>query len=449
MGCSGCSTASKSGTPKGCRSNGHCQSGGCNKLNTFDWLNALNIEDPVDSFDVVEVSFKNGNRKSFYKNNIGYTNAQTGDLVVVEADTGYDVGRISLSGELVRLQMKKKRFSPKKEIKKVSRLASSKDIQKLEEARRMEQKTLIRSRELVRMLELDMKIGEVEFQGDKRKATFYYIADGRVDFRELIRHYAQEFRIKVEMRQIGARQESGLIGGVGSCGRELCCSTWLTNFKSVTTTAARYQNLAINQSKLSGQCGRLKCCLNFELDTYMDALQDFPKRADKLRAESGTASLLKKDIFKRIMYYVLPQEAGRNKILALPVERVKEIQELNKKGEKPPTFEVKRGYGAQSYGPNDEVEIDFDFEDVNNVLELPPEKKKKYRRNKKRNPRKTGSGNNTRNSAGKGKPKKKEDKQGGNQGSNKSKNSSSNKPRRKHPPRNKKNNPRNPNSKSD
>jgi cell fate regulator YaaT (PSP1 superfamily) len=380
MGCIGCSTSVNGGSPKGCRNNGHCSTGGCNKLNTFDWLNVLDIEDAQDPVNLVEVSFKNGNRKSFYTNNPQYTRAQTGDMVVVEADTGYDVGRVSLSGELVKLQMQKKRFPEDPELKRVSRIAGTRDLQKLEEARKIEKKTLIRARELVRMLGLDMKIGDVEYQGDKRKATFYYIADGRVDFRELIRYYAQEFKIKVEMRQIGARQESGLIGGMGSCGRELCCSTWLTNFKSVTTTAARYQNLAINQTKLSGQCGRLKCCLNFELDTYMDALQDFPENADKLEADSGIAYLIKKDIFKKLMYYSLMQEGGRRKILPLTVERVKEIWDLNKKGDRPNSFEAKK-YAYNVGGDFDEGDIDF--EDINNVIDLPPEPKRKPSRKRK------------------------------------------------------------------
>ena len=232
-------------------------------------------------YDIVEVSFKNGSRKSFYQNP-PYVRAIIGDTVVVESASGYDVGRISLTGELVRLQMKKKKVSETTIFPKLIRLANNRDLEKLEDARALERDTMIRARAIARSLNLDMKLGDVEYQGDRRKATFYYTADGRVDFRELIRHYAKEFRVKIEMRQIGARQESSRIGGLGSCGRELCCSTWLTNFKSVTTGAARYQNLAINQSKLSGQCGRLKCCLNYELDTYMDALQDFPVKHERL-----------------------------------------------------------------------------------------------------------------------------------------------------------------------
>ncbi|NRA50282.1 MAG: hypothetical protein HRU12_14210, partial [Phaeodactylibacter sp.] len=245
-----------------------------------------------------------------------------------------------------------------------------------------------------------MKIGDVEYQGDKRKATFYYTADGRVDFRELIRHYAKEFRVKIEMRQIGARQESARIGGLGSCGRELCCSTWLTDFKSVTTAAARYQNLAINQSKLSGMCGRLKCCLNYELDTYLDALEQFPKNADKLQTKAGTAILIKTDIFKGLMYYAYQKESGRGKLYTLEASRVKEIKVMNKKGEKPTDL-----VSLQVIFEDDSEDIDMGFEDVTGVIELPEEKRSKKRRKKKRKPSRGGSseqqGKNNNNSGGK------------------------------------------------
>ena len=316
MGCASCGT-SVDGKPKGCNSNGGCSSGGCNKLNTFDWLAKLDVAD-YDEFDVVEVSFKNGSRKSFY-HNPPHARAIIGDTVVVESASGYDVGRISLTGELVRLQMKKKKVSNDAIFPKILRRANERDFEKLQEARSLEQRTMVRARAIARSLGLEMKMGDVEYQGDKRKATFYYTADGRVDFRELIRHYAKEFKVKIEMRQIGARQESSRIGGMGSCGRELCCSTWLTNFKSVTTGAARYQNLAINQSKLSGQCGRLKCCLNFELDSYLDALQDFPEHHERLHTEAGTAVLIKTDIFKRQMVYTYEAPAKRGSFFTIPV----------------------------------------------------------------------------------------------------------------------------------
>ncbi|HKK87370.1 MAG TPA: regulatory iron-sulfur-containing complex subunit RicT [Saprospiraceae bacterium] len=374
MGCSSCAS-SKNGKPAGCKSNGSCQNGGCNKLNTFDWLSQYNIHEP-DEFRVVEISFKNGVRKDFYYNP-PYLDASTGDLVTVEADGGFNVGVISLSGELTRLQMKKKRVKEDKRLPKILRIATEQDIKSLEEARALERNTMIRSRAISRSLKLEMKIGEVEYQADKRKATFYYIADGRVDFRELIRHYAREFRIKVDMRQIGSRQESGLIGGLGSCGRELCCSTWLTNFKSVSTSAARYQNLAINQSKLSGQCGRLKCCLNYELDTYLDALSKFPRRANTLEAQNGQAKLVKKDIFKGLMYYSFNQDGFRSRLYALEIDTVKDIISMNKRGEKPEDFQ-----SLDIYYQSEMESQDLDFADINEVIELPAEKRKKTKKKK-------------------------------------------------------------------
>lgn len=355
-------------------------------MNTYDWLAKEEYYDP-SAYDIVEVSFKNGTRKEFYKNQL-HTYAVTGDQVAVESSNGYDVGRISLSGELVRAQMKKKRVKEDSVKHKVLRVANERDLEKLAEARSAEKGTMVKARAIARSLDIQMKIGEVEYQGDKRKATFYYTADGRVDFRELIRHFAREFRIKIEMRQIGARQESALIGGLGSCGRELCCSTWLTDFKSVSTTAARYQNLAINQAKLSGQCGRLKCCLNFELDTYMEALEDFPKHADKIYTEAGRAMLIKTNIFKRLMYYAYEKAELRGRLFALDVEDVKDILVMNKNGEKPEDL--------QSFQPSTpEAEPFMDYEDVTGVVELPIEKRKKKRR-KNRNRNRNRGGNNER-----------------------------------------------------
>ncbi len=379
MGCSSCSS-NKSGVPNGCQSKGSCLTGGCNKRNTFDWLSKLDLTD-YDDFEYVEVSFRNGSRKAFFKNK-KETRTITGDIVMVEAESGYDIGSISLSGELVRLQMKKKRVNEDNVLKSVIRMANDRDLEKLTEARANEHKTMVRARKIARDLSLDMKIGDVEFQADKRKATFFYTAEGRVDFRELIRHFAKEFKVKIEMRQIGARQESARIGGVGSCGRELCCSTWLADFKTVSTTAARYQNLAINQAKLSGQCGRLKCCLNFELDTYMEALEEFPEKADTLFTEKGKAKLVKTDIFKGLMFYVYTSEGGRSKFYPLKLKRVKEILRLNAKNEKPAGLEDYKALEAQ--------EIEIDFESVNEVIELPMEKRKKKKRrpNKNRNKKK-------------------------------------------------------------
>ena len=391
MACVGCSTGTdKDGKPKGCNSNGGCSTGGCNKLNTYDWLTKLDLPD-TNYFGLVEVSFKNGSRKSFFQNT-PYTQAITGDMVVVESGAGLDIGKISLSGDLVRLQMKKKRVTEDAVLHKIVRIANQRDLERLHEARSKEPEVRTRARVIARTLKLDMKIGDVEFQGDKRKITIYYTADGRIDFRELIRQFAKEFRVKIEMRQIGARQESARIGGIGSCGRELCCSTWLTDFRSVSTAAARYQNLAINQTKLSGQCGRLKCCLNYELDTYMDALEAFPKRVDTLMTEAGKAVLVKTDIFKRVMYFAYLTESGaRGKFYPVDLDRVKEIVAMNKAGEKPAellTDEAKYGLLGDA---NDGVSSDFgDDEGLTGVIELPPEERK--RRGKSRNKKRKSQG---------------------------------------------------------
>jgi|688.fasta_scaffold01550_31 cell fate regulator YaaT (PSP1 superfamily) len=330
MGCSSCGT-NKNGTPSGCKSNGGCSSGGCNRLNVHDWLANLPFHDPESACKIIEVSFNNGSRKDFYRN----TTLQTfikHELVTIEGVSGFDVGEVSSTGEMVRLQMKKKQVdeaSP--DIKKVLRRTSDLDIQKWKENKARESGALVRARAMARQYNLQMKVCEVEIQADGRKATFFYTADDRVDFRELIKAYASEFKVKVEMKQIGARQESAKVGGIGSCGRELCCSTWLSDFKSVTTTIARYQNLSINQTKLSGQCGRLKCCLNYELDTYLDALQHFPDHSDILETMKGNAVLVKKDIFRNIMWYVLPDS---NMHYPLSIETVKKIKAMNQKGVK-------------------------------------------------------------------------------------------------------------------
>ncbi|MEZ5012991.1 MAG: regulatory iron-sulfur-containing complex subunit RicT [Chitinophagales bacterium] len=377
MGCAGCSTGNSGGAPAGCKSNGHCATGGCNKLNTYDWLSFLPV--PVGmEYQVYEVSFKNGIRKGFY-NNANKLDVMTGDLVAVETDSGFDVGRISLSGELVKLQMKKKKVHDTGHFPAILRLATENDITRMMEGRAMEGATMLKSRKLARELGLDMKIGEVEYQGDKRKATFYYIADDRVDFRELIKVYAREFKVKIEMRQIGARQEAGKIGGLGSCGRELCCSTWLTDFKSVGTNAARYQNLSINQSKLSGQCGRLKCCLNYELDTYMDALQDFPKKADYLKTKAGDARLIKTDIFKKLMVY---EYRETSKQFPLTIEKVVEILDMNERGELPEHLD---GFIVEEEAVVKEVEYATVIEQVSLKSIEKASQKRKKQQNKNRN----------------------------------------------------------------
>lgn len=314
-----------------CGPGGGCSSGGCNRKNVFDWLANIPLSDQATPFNIIEVSFNRGSRKDFFRNVTDQV-FEKGEMVCVEGVSGFDVGEVSLKGELVKLQMKKKHVKDSPDLKKVLRRATEHDLEKLRANKAREKDALIRSRAIAKQLNLEMKLSEVEIQADGRKATFFYTADGRVDFRELIRVYASEFRVKVEMRQIGARQEAAKIGGIGSCGRELCCSTWITDFKSVSTAAARYQNLSINQSKLSGQCGRLKCCLNFELDTYLDALKDFPEDADTLETALGVAYLQKKDIFKNLMWYAYQDS---HKQYPLTIDRVLKIREMNLKGEKP------------------------------------------------------------------------------------------------------------------
>ena len=330
-GCSTCNSGDKS-IVKGCNNKGSCSTGGCNKLNSFDWL--VDMDLPVDDrFDVVEVRFKNG-KKDFFRNVNKYP-LYNGDAVIVDVPNGHHMGFVSLQGELVRLQMIKKKVENDEQIRSVYRLATEKDIEKFEEVRKKEQPILHRTREIILEQKLSMKLTDVEYQADGTKATFYYSADDRVDFRELIKKLASEFRIRVEMRQISLRQEASRLGGIGSCGRELCCSTWLTEFKSVTTTSARYQNLSLNPSKLSGQCGRLKCCLNYELDTYMDALKDIPELKKPLITSKGHAKLQKTDIFKKIMWFGYENE---NSWISIPTERVKEIIKLNENGNKPATL---------------------------------------------------------------------------------------------------------------
>ncbi len=325
MGCGNCGT----GTPNGCKSNGGCSTGGCNRMNTHDWLCNIPIAFLDEACKVVEISFNQGSRKDFFRNST-LQHFEKGDRVSLEGVNGFDVGEISLTGEIVRIQMKKKGVKEDDvEMKKILRPATDRDVDTWIINKAREKEAIIRSRAIVKQLKLNMKISEIEIQADGRKATFFYIADGRVDFRELIKILAGEFKVKVEMRQIGARQESAKVGGIGSCGRELCCSTWLTEFKSVNTVAARYQNLSINQTKLSGQCGRLKCCLNYELDTYLDALQHFPEDCDTISVAKGNAFLIKKDIFKNLMWYSLPDS---NKHYPLTIDRVHKIKSLNAQG---------------------------------------------------------------------------------------------------------------------
>ena len=337
MGCSGCSSGrgcstAAPGLPGGCRNNGSCGNGGCNKLGVFDWLAGMELPHGQKQFEIVEVRFKNS-RKEFYRNLEGLQ-LNVGDVIAVEASSGHDIGVVSLTGELVKMQLKKKGLAfDSPEIKKVYRKAQKTDIQKWQEAQSLEFETMHKARKIAANLGLQMKLSDVEYQGDKTKATFYYTADDRVDFRELIKILASEFKVRIEMRQIGARQEASRLGGIGSCGRELCCSTWLTDFRTVNTSAARYQQLALNPLKLAGQCGKLKCCLNYELDSYLDAIKDIPMNDVKLETERGRAFHQKTDIFKRIMWYSYTD--APETYIPLTIEKVKEIMEMNAQGKKP------------------------------------------------------------------------------------------------------------------
>lgn len=330
MGCGSCSTGGGC-APSGCKSNGSCLTGGCQKMEVHDWLSNLDMPSNYIPFQVVEVKFK-GARKEFFLNNDNIY-LEIGELVAVEGATGgYDIGHVSLTGELVRMQMKRRKTPLDQVTRKIYRKATEADVDKWKLAKDMEWETMHKARTLALDLRLSMKISDVDYQGDKTKATFFYTAEGRVDFRELIKKMAETFRIRIEMRQIGMRQEAGRLGGIGSCGRELCCSTWLTNFKTVSTAAARYQNLSLNTLKLAGQCGKLKCCLNYELDTYLDALKDIPDRIESLQTEVGVARHQKTDIFKKLMWF---SYANQEDWIPLKVDRVKEIMAMNKKGEKP------------------------------------------------------------------------------------------------------------------
>ncbi|MES2425699.1 MAG: regulatory iron-sulfur-containing complex subunit RicT [Bacteroidota bacterium] len=327
MGCGSCSTGGGC-SPAGCKSNGSCLTNGCSKLDVYDWLSHMDMPVNYKPFPIVEIKFK-GSRKEFFINTDNVY-LENGDLVVVEAATGgYDIGHVSITGELVRMQMTKRRVKEEDVLKKIYRRAAPADVDKWKAAKDMEWETMHSARKLALSLNLSMKLSDVDYQADKSKATFYYTAEGRVDFRELIKKMAETFRIRIEMRQIGMRQEASRLGGIGSCGRELCCSTWLTDFKTVSTSAARYQNLSLNTLKLAGQCGKLKCCLNYELDTYMDALKHIPDNVNYLKTLKGDARLQKTDIFKKQMWFSYPREENW---IAVPLARVKEIQQMNKDG---------------------------------------------------------------------------------------------------------------------
>ena len=374
MGCASCGTNGSAG----CKNNGHCASGGCNKLNVFDWLSNMDVP-AIHRFDIVEVRFKNG-RKEFFKN-ASKLDIVTGDQVVVDVPNGHHIGYVSLQGELVRLQMSKKGVD-QKDVRGIYRKANHRDIERWEQARNRENPVMFRTKEIIQQQKLAMKLTDVEFQADGSKATFFYSAEGRVDFRELIKVLAAEFKIRIEMRQISVRQEAGRIGGLGVCGRELCCSTWLTDFKNVTTSAARYQNLSLNPSKLSGQCGRLKCCLNYELDTYTEALKDIPELEEPLLTQRGAAKLQKTDIFRKIMWFGYSDD---NNWHSVSVKRVEEILEMNKKGKKP--FSLAENVSsdkADISAINSDLEaMDRKFSGKGNKKKRKNNKKNRHKRKKK------------------------------------------------------------------
>ena len=328
MGCTSCASGAD-GQPKGCKNNGTCGTDGCNKLTVFDWLSNMSLPANMTPYTGVEVRFKNG-RKHFYQNSENLS-LSIGDTVATQAESGHDIGMVTLTGELVRVQMKKKKENPDAtKLPKIYRKATQKDIDIWQKIRDKEADVQKKSREIAIRLGLKMKISDVEFQGDASKVIFYYTAEERVDFRELIKEFARTFNSRIEMKQVGFRQEAARLGGIGSCGRELCCSTWLTDFRSVNTSAARYQQLSLNPQKLAGQCGKLKCCLNYELDTYLDALSNFPKSDVKLKTDKGTAVCQKTDIFKGLLWFAYEKEAMNWHELTL--ERVNEIIAVNKKG---------------------------------------------------------------------------------------------------------------------
>lgn len=374
MACGNCSTG-KDGLPKGCKNNGTCGTDSCNKLTVFDWLSNMALPSGEKPFDWVEVRFKNG-RKHYYKNteNIPLT---IGDIVATQAQTGHDIGMVTLTGELVRIQMQRKNID-QKEVLKIYRKASQKDIDVWSKSRDKEEPMKVKARQFAIDLKLEMKISDIEYQGDGSKATFYYTAEERVDFRELIKVFAREFRTRIEMRQVGFRQEAARLGGIGSCGRELCCSTWLTDFRSVSTSAARYQQLSLNPLKLAGQCGKLKCCLNYELDTYLDELKNFPKTDTRLKTEKGIAVCQKTDIFKGLMWYAYEGEwMNWHK---LTPQQANEIIALNKEG--------KAATSLEEYTLADSESVKVDFENAvgqDSLTRFDKPKSKKKRNYKKRN----------------------------------------------------------------
>ncbi len=389
MACNSCTT-DKNGLPKGCKSNGTCGTDSCNKLTVFDWLANMSLPASEKAFDYIEVRFKNG-RKIYYKNSENLT-LVIGDIVATQAQSGHDIGMVTLTGELVRVQMKRKKIEiDGEEVLKIYRKATQKDIDIWSSSRDKEEAMKVKARQFAIDLKLQMKISDIEYQGDGSKSTFYYTAEERVDFRELIKVFAREFRTRIEMKQVGFRQEASRLGGIGSCGRELCCSTWLTDFRSVSTSAARYQQLSLNPQKLAGQCGKLKCCLNYELDAYMDALKEFPKTDVKLYTEKGKAVCQKIDIFQGFMWFTY--EGEWTNWHKLTTTQANEIIELNNKKENVASLE--------EYASELVAETKNEFENVVGQDSLTrfdsPKRKSKRRNNKNRNRRKKPHQNNKNN----------------------------------------------------
>ena len=394
MGCTSCATGTN-GQPKGCKNNGTCGTDGCNKLTVFDWLSNMSLPASMTPFSGVEVRFKNG-RKHFYVNSENLS-LSIGDIVAAEATSGHDIGIITLTGELVRVQMKKKKENPNPDaLPKIYRKATQKDIDIWQKARDREADVQKRSREIAIRLGLQMKISDVEFQGDASKVIFYYTAEERVDFRDLIKEFARTFNTRIEMKQVGFRQEAARLGGIGSCGRELCCSTWLTDFRSVNTSAARFQQLSLNPQKLAGQCGKLKCCLNYELDSYLDALEGFPKSDVKLATEKGTAVCQKTDIFKGLLWYAYEKEGMNWHQLSL--EKVNEIIAVNKKGNKVSSLE---DYIEEIIVPDKELFSNVVGQDSLTRFDRPKQKRSRNRNKNRSKNRNQNQNTNQRKNTGK------------------------------------------------
>ncbi len=375
----------------GCSSGG-CSTGSCNKKNVFDWFSNIQFASGIDEFNVVEISFKGGSRKDYYVND-KRLDLVKGEFVCVEGSGGYDIGQVSLKGELVKLQLKKNKVDINKEpLPKILRKANEKEMEIMETFRKKEMDAMIKARLIARQLNLEMKISEVEYQADGKKAIFYFIADERVDFRELIKRFVAEYKIKIELKHIGARQEAGRIGGMGSCGRELCCSTWLNDFPSVTTSAARYQNISINIEKLSGQCGRLKCCLNYELAQYVEATKEFPSNIHEIQTEEGVAIVRKTEILKRQLVFTYKNDPAIE-YYKLTLSDVKNIVEMNKRGQKPQSL------SSMAVKEKEEEKVKKDEDLVGQIQLKTLEKNKQNTRKNKNKPKNTRSNSTQNNTA--------------------------------------------------